>query len=58
MGILSRLLIRTSAKLGQLSQALNQSQGRELVINTEIVRRGELVVHSGTAKLKRQSITP
>ena len=23
----------------------------ELVINTEIVRRGELVVHSGTAKL-------
>src|SRR5271165_6013454 len=30
----------------------------ELVINTEIVRRGELVVHSGTAKLKRQTITP
>jgi len=30
----------------------------ELVINTEIVRRGELVVHSGTAKLKLQSITP
>jgi hypothetical protein len=30
----------------------------ELVINTEIVRRGELVVHSGTAKLKRQPNTP
>ena len=30
----------------------------ELVINTEIVRRGELVVHSGTTKLKRQTITP
>ena len=30
----------------------------ELVINTKIVRRGELVVHSGTAKLKRQTITP
>ena len=30
----------------------------ELVINTEIVRRGELVVHSGTAKPKRQTITP
>ena len=30
----------------------------ELVINTEIVRRGELVVHTGTAKLKRQTITP
>ena len=30
----------------------------ELVINTEIVRRGELVVHSGTPKLKRQTITP
>ena len=30
----------------------------ELVINTEIVRRGELVVHSETAKLKRQPNTP
>jgi hypothetical protein len=30
----------------------------ELVINTEIVRRGELVVHSETAKLKRQPTTP
>ena len=30
----------------------------ELVINTEIVRRGELVVHTGTAKLKRQPNTP
>ena len=28
MGILCRLLIRTSAKLGQLSQTPNQSQGR------------------------------
>jgi hypothetical protein len=27
----------------------------ELVINTEIVKRGELVVHRGTAKLKRQT---
>ncbi len=27
----------------------------ELVINTEIVRRGELVVHNGTTKLKRQT---
>ena len=30
----------------------------ELVINTEIVRRGELVVHSGTAKPKRQTTAP
>ena len=30
----------------------------ELVINTKIVRRGELVVHSETAKLKRQPNTP
>ena len=30
----------------------------ELVINSEIVRRGELVVHSGTVKRKRQSIAP
>ena len=30
----------------------------ELVINSDIVRRGELVVHSGTVKRKRQSITP
>jgi len=31
----------------------------ELIINSEIVRRGELVVHSGTIKRrKRQSITP
>lgn len=28
----------------------------ELVINREIVRRGELVVHSGTVKRKRQNI--
>jgi hypothetical protein len=28
----------------------------ELVINSEIVRRGELVVHSGTVKRKRQYI--
>jgi hypothetical protein len=27
----------------------------ELVINTEIVKRGELVVHRGTSKLKRQT---
>jgi hypothetical protein len=30
----------------------------ELVINSEIVRRGELVVHSGTVKRKPQSSTP
>ena len=30
----------------------------ELVTNSEIVRRGELIVHSGTVKRKRQSITP
>ena len=30
----------------------------ELVINTEIVKRGELVVHSRDTKLKRQTITP
>ena len=30
----------------------------ELVINTEIVRRGELVVHSGTSKPKRQTTAP
>ncbi len=30
MGILSRLLIRTSAKLGQLSQALNQSPAQHI----------------------------
>jgi len=30
----------------------------ELVVNTEIVKRGELVVPRGTAKLKRQTIAP
>jgi hypothetical protein len=29
-----------------------------LVINSEIVRRGELVVHSGTVKRKPQISTP
>jgi hypothetical protein len=30
----------------------------ELVVNSEIVKRGELVVHRGTAKPKRQTGTP
>jgi hypothetical protein len=30
----------------------------ELVVNTEIVKRGELIIHKGTAKVKRQTITP
>jgi hypothetical protein len=29
-----------------------------LVVNTEIVRRGQLVVHSEPAKRKRRNITP
>jgi len=29
-----------------------------LVVNREIVRRGELIVHSGTVKSKRQKIAP
>lgn len=29
-----------------------------LVVNTEIVRRGQLIVHSEPAKRKRQNITP
>jgi hypothetical protein len=45
-------------KAGTIVSSAKPVPRAELVINTEIVRRGELVVHSGTAKPKRQTITP
>jgi hypothetical protein len=45
-------------KAGTIVAIPKPVQRAELVINTEIVRRGELVVRSGTAKRKRQRNTP
>jgi hypothetical protein len=49
---------QNSGKAGTVVSSPKPVPRAELVINTEIVRRGELVVHSGTAKLKRQPNTP
>jgi hypothetical protein len=50
---------QNSGKAGTIGSSPEPVRRAELVVNTEIVRRGELVVvHSGTAKPKRQTITP
>jgi hypothetical protein len=45
-------------KVGTIASSSKPAPRAELVVNTEIVKRGELVVHRGTAKLRRQTITP
>ena len=49
---------RNIDKAGTIVSSSKPVPRAELVVNTEIVKRGELVVHRGTAKLKRQTITP
>jgi hypothetical protein len=47
-----------SDKTGTIVSSSKPVPRAEMVINTEIIKRGELVVHRGTAKLKRQTGTP
>jgi hypothetical protein len=50
--------VQDIGKPGTIDSTPKSVPRAELVINSEIVRRGELVVHSGTAKRKPRSITP
>jgi hypothetical protein len=50
--------VQNIGKAGTIDSSPKSVPRAELVVNSEIVRRGELVVHSGTVKRKPQSITP
>jgi hypothetical protein len=47
-----------TGKAGTIDSIAKAVPRAELVVNSEIVRRGELVVHGGTVSRKRQIITP
>ena len=48
--------VQTIGEAGTVDSSPKEVRRAELVINNEIVRRGELVVHSGKVERKRQSI--
>jgi hypothetical protein len=50
--------IRKTSSVGTVESCPQSVPRAVLVVNSEIIRRGELVVHSGTVKHKRQNITP
>jgi hypothetical protein len=50
-------LVQNSGPAGAIEISRPSVPRAELVVNCAVVRRGELVVHNGTAKHKHQSIT-
>ena len=55
MGVLLLAPDQNLDRAGTIVSSSRAVPRAELVINTEIVKRGELVVHRGTSKLKRQT---
>ena len=51
------VLVQNSGPAGAIGISRPSVPRAELVVNCAVVRRGELVVHNGTAKHKHQSIT-
>jgi hypothetical protein len=50
-------LVQNNGRAGAIEISRPSVPRAELVVNCAVVRRGELVVHAGTAKRKHQSIT-